>query len=596
MLKTCSGLGDIKLGRQLHAHITKSVFGHHLISQNALIAMYNKLNSINEAYIVFCYTEEKDLISWGSMIAGFSQLHHEMEALECFREMLLEGVHQPNEFIFGSLFSACGSIANAEYGRQIHVTCVKFGLMSNNFSGCALCDMYSKSGLMDSAATAFQHIERPDVISWNALIGGYAHKGDGEAAISFFSRMRCMNIVPDDITVRLLLCACTGPASLPHGMQIHSYITKVGFNVDIAVCNGLLSMYAKCSGLVDVFNVFEEVSRYYDLVSWNTTLVACMQHNEPMEVFRLFKALRNSAISPDYITMTSIIGAYAVFASLEMGSQVHCYVMKTGLFLDTSVANGLMDMYVKCGSLEVAQKIFGYVENPDVISWSCLIMAHAQFGFADEALRLFEEMKSRGLTPNEITLVSVLSACSHVGMVEKGWEVYRTMESEFGIRPTKEHCSCMIDLLARAGLLHEARDFINQMGYSPDIVAWKTLLSASRSWKNIEIGKWAAESILTIDPSHSAAHVLLSNIYASSGSWDEVARLRNLMKENKVQKTPGQSWIEIKSRIHAFLAEDSLHPERDKIYAVMDELWLQLLDHGDAAPKRRVELDEVSIG
>ncbi|KAK9289594.1 hypothetical protein L1049_007750 [Liquidambar formosana] len=189
-------------------------------------------------------------------------------------------------------------------------------------------------------------------------------------------------------------------------------------------------------------------------------------------------------------------------------------------------------------------------------------------------------MRSLGIRPNQVTFVGVLTACSHVGLVEDGLQLYRTMETEHGIVPTIEHCSCVVDLLARAGCLNAAEGFINKMAFDPDIVVWKTLLAACKTHGNVEVGKRAAENILKIDPSSSAAHVLLCNIYASTGSWEQVARLRGLMKQRGIKKVPGQSWIEFKDRIHVFVAEDILHPEREKIYTILEELWLQMLDAG----------------
>ncbi|KAA8518791.1 hypothetical protein F0562_016435 [Nyssa sinensis] len=578
IIKACSSLSDLKLGKQLHAHVIKSEFGSHLIAQNALIAMYTKFAEIVDALEVFSHIELKDLISWSSMIAGFSQLGYELEALHYFKEMMCQGVYQPNEFIFGSAFSACGSLLQPEYGRQIHGMSIKFGLDKDAFTGCSLSDMYAKCGLLDSARTIFYHIERPDLVSWNAIIAGFAYNGEANEATSFFSQMRHLKLTPDDVTVRSLLCAFASPFSLCQGKLVHSYIIKMGFDSDVPVCNTLLSMYAKCSDICDAFKIFNEISSNADLVSWNAILTVCMQHNQAEEVFRLLTLMHISDNKPDHVTLANILGACGEIASLEIGNQVHCYTMKTGLDLNICVMNALIDMYTKCGSLGNAQKLLDSMENPDVVSWSSLIVGYAQSGYGEEALELFRRMRSLGIKPNQVTFVGVLTACSHVGLVEEGWQFYKSMEMEYGVVPTREHCSCVVDLLARAGCINEAEYFINQMEFDPDIVVWKTLLAACKTRANLDVGKRAAESILKIDPTNSTAHVLLSNIYASSGSWDDVARLRSLMRQRGVRKVPGQSWIEVKERIHVFLAEDSLHPERDKIYTMLEKLWLQMLD------------------
>ena len=580
VIKACSGIGCPWLGRQLHAHVIESESGDHVIAQNALIAMYTKFGRIGDAFNVFSRIETRDLISWGSMIAGFSQLGYELEALQYFKEMLCQGCFRPNEYIFGSAFSACGSLLEPEFGRQMHGMCIKFGLGRDIFAGCSLCDMYAKCGFLESATKVFSHIDRPDLVSWNAMISGFAKIGDANEAVSFFAQMRMTRLKPNDVTFLSLLSACENPSTVCQGRQIHSCITKTGFDSVVTVCNALLSMYAKCSTLPDAYKVFEYIMSNADLVSWNAILTACVHHNEAEDVFGLFKLMIFSQMRPDHVTLSNVVAACAMVASLEVGDQIHSFLMKSGLVLNVSIINGLIDMYTKCGALKTARKLFSLMEKSNVVSWSSLIVGYAQYGDGKEALELFRLMNKFGIKPNEVTFVGVLTACSHIGLVEEGRRIYRAMESEHGIGPTREHCTCMVDLLARAGHLNEAEDFIKQMAFEPDVVVWKTLLAACRTRGNLDIGKRAAENIIKIDPSNSAAHVLLCSIHASSGSWEDVARLRSLMKERGVRKAPGQSWIEVKGRTHVFFAEDTLHPERDKVYKMLEELWLQMLDEG----------------
>ncbi|KAH9735392.1 pentatricopeptide repeat-containing protein [Citrus sinensis] len=496
IIKACSGLGSVCLGRQLHAHVIKSEHGSHLIAQNALIAMYTKFDRILDARNVFSGIARKDVTSWGSMIAAFSKLGYELEALCHFNEMLHHGAYQPNEFIFGSVFSACSSLLHYECGRQIHGKCIKFGLGRDTYAGCSLCDMYARCGLLDFARILFNEIDSPDLASWNALIAGVASHSNANEAMSLFSEMRDRELLPDGLTVHSLLCACIGRLTLYQGMQVHSYIIKMGFDSNVPVCNAILTMYAKCSVLCNALLVFKELGKNADSVSWNSIIAACLQHNQAEELFRLFSRMLASQIKPDHITFNDVMGACAKMASLEMVTQLHCYITKTGLAFDVFVMNGLMDIYIKCGSLGSARKLFNFMENPDVVSWSSLILGYAQFGCGDEALKLFTRMRSLGVSPNLVTLVGVLTACSHVGLVEEGLHLYRIMENEYGIIPTREHCSCVVDLLARAGCVHEAEDFINQMACDADIVVWKSLLASCKTHGNVDVGKRAAENIL----------------------------------------------------------------------------------------------------
>ncbi|XP_022846652.1 pentatricopeptide repeat-containing protein At3g53360, mitochondrial-like [Olea europaea var. sylvestris] len=415
--------------------------------------------------------------------------------------------------------------------------------------------MYGKCGLLCYSKTAFNQIENPDVVSWKALIAAFAYGGDANESMLNFSRMRYQESRPDDIIVRSLLSAFTDPLTLCQGKQVHTYIMKTGLDLDVLVCNTIVSMYANCSDFNDVNKMFNKIQSKADLVSWNVMLTACVHHKKSGEVFLILRMMMLTHNRPDNITLTIVLGVCGKIASLVMRHQVYCSALKTGITIDVSVMNGFIDMYVKCGSLESARKLFDCMENPDVFSWSCLIVGYAQFGYGEEALNLFTKMRSSGAWPNQVTLVGVLTACSHVGLVEEGWQLFNTMEEEHGVVPTREHYSCVVDLLAR--------------------------LAACKTRNNIEVGKRAAENILQIDPSNSAAHVMLCNIYASTGSWKDVATVRSLMRQNGIKKVPGQSWIEIKDNSHVFSAEDGFHPERDRIYTMLEELlWLQMLDAG----------------
>lgn len=581
IIKASSGFDELELGRQLHANVIKSELGSHLIPQNALISMYVKFGQIHEAEDVFAHIQSKDLTSWSSIIGGFSKLGYEMDALCYFKNMLSQGTtYHPNEFIFGSVFSACGSVMQAEYGRQVHGMSMKFGLGRDTYAGCSLADMYAKCGFLDSMEAAFFQIKDPDLVAWNAVIAGFAYGGDPSKAINFFSKMRNLGFGPDNITIRSLLCGFTSAVYLFQVKQVHSYVYKTGFDSNVSVSNTLLSMYGNCSDIYSAYRMFNEIGNSADQVSWNAILNVCMQHSQAEQAFSLFKLMLFSHNKPDHATLLSMLGVCGKATSLEMTDQFFCLSLKSGMEQDTSVMNGLIDTYVKCGSLGDAQKLFDCIKDPDVFSWSCLIVGYAQFGHGEEALKLFWKMRNLGIKPNQVTFVGVLTACSHVGLTEEGWKLFSTMEMEHGIIPTREHCSCVIDLLARSGRINEAEDFMNQMVFDPDVVMWKSLLSACKIHNNIEVGERAAQNILKIDPCNSSAYVLLSSIYASKGRKKDFAALRILMKRKGVSKVPGQSWIEIKNKIHMFSAGDGCHPEISKIYIMLEELLLQMLDAG----------------
>ncbi|ONK74940.1 uncharacterized protein A4U43_C03F11670 [Asparagus officinalis] len=580
VVRSCWGLCNVELGRQLHCQVVKLDYGSERIVQNALVTMYSKLGRVGDASVVFERIGERDLTSWGSIIAGFAQQGFELKALLLFKEMVGSGIFVPNNYHFGSVFGACGGISHLEFGEQIHGLCMTFGLASDEVVGCSLSKMYARLGRLDCAKKAFCQIQRPDLVSWNSIISAFSDKGFINDVIFFFSEMRSLGLKPDEITVQGLVRTCAISSSLTQGQVAHSYAVKMGYCSDTTVCNTLLDMYSRCSNFSTTLIIFEEMNANRDLVTWNTILSACMQHRQPEQVFNLYKLMRNSN-EMDHITISIILRACGELAYMQMVNQVHAHAFKVGLKDDMMVINCLIDTYAKCGSLDDARRVFEFmVSNRDVFSWSSLIVGYAQLGHGEKALELFTRMKILGIKPNHVTFVGVLTACSRVGLVDEGFHYYKVMETEYGIVPTREHCSCVIDLFARAGRLEEAERFMHQMSFEPDIIMWKTLLSACRSHNNMEIAKRAAEGILKIDPYNSAAYVLLCNTLASFGCWDGVAKLRRSMRSIGVRKSIGKSWIGVKEEVKVFMSEDRSHLETNDLYVILHVLCFEMAESG----------------
>ncbi|KAK9272691.1 hypothetical protein L1049_003068 [Liquidambar formosana] len=220
------------------------------------------------------------------------------------------------------------------------------------------------------------------------------------------------------------------------------------------------------------------------------------------------------------------------------------------------------------------------MESRNIISWTSIITGFAKHGFARRALEMFHEMLKTGIKPNEITYVAVLSACSHVGMISEGWKQFNSMYKEHGISPRMEHYACMVDMFGRSGFLVEAIEFINSMPFKADALVWRTLLGACQVHGNTELGKHAAKRILEQDPHDPAAYILLSNLYASAGQWEDVVKIRKSMQERKLIKEAGCSWIEIESNVHKFHVGDTSHPQAREIYEELDQLAFKIKEMG----------------
>ena len=329
--------------------------------------------------------------------------------------------------------------------------------------------------------------------------------------------------------------------------------------------------------LLEALKVFREMMTG-DSVVWNSIIAAFAQHSDGDEALHLYKSMRRVGFPADQSTLTSVLRACTSLSLLELGRQAHVHVLKFDQ--DLILNNALLDMYCKCGSLEDAKFIFNRMAKKDVISWSTMIAGLAQNGFSMEALNLFGSMKVQDPKPNHITILGVLFACSHAGLVNEGWNYFRSMKNLYGIDPGREHYGCMLDLLGRAEKLDDMVKLIHEMNCEPDVVTWRTLLDACRARQNVDLATYAAKEILKLDPQDTGAYVLLSNIYAISKRWNDVAEVRSAMKKRGIRKEPGCSWIEVNKQIHAFILGDKSHPQIDEINRQLNQFICRLAGAG----------------
>lgn len=296
------------------------------------------------------------------------------------------------------------------------------------------------------------------------------------------------------------------------------------------------------------------------------------------EVISLFKSMIEAGVSTDRITLIGLLSACATIGLLDVGNWVKAYASEIGLLSDVYISTALIDMYAKCGSVEQACTVFENMPQKNTASWNAMISAFAFHGKAQKALALFERMckEDTAACPDDITFVGVLSACVHAGLVNEGRQFFDLMGSSFGLVPRVEHYSCMVDLLARAGLVYEAWDFIVKMPEKPDEITLGALLGACHKVGNADVGERVIQILLETEPSNSGNYVISSKIYANSKRWDDAAKMRLLMRERAVTKVPGYSCIEISTRIHEFYSGDSSHVDSEYIYQVLGMLYEEM--------------------
>eukprot|EP01018_Ginkgo_biloba_P009349 Gb_05354 [translate_table: standard] len=566
VLKACNS----EEGKQIHAYIIKSGFQRYASVGNSLLTVHAKCGRVEDARQVFDKMPVRDEFSWNALISGYTQNGYAEEALNLFCQMHSTAHIKPDQLTLASILKAIGSssLASLENGKVLHANIIKSGYESDVFVGSALVDMYSKCGSIEDARLMFDKMPERNVVSWNIMVAGNTQHADGAKAMELFREMEEVGVRPDHFTFISVL----GAVPLEEGCQVHAQVIKTGgFKSDIRVGNALVTMYAKCRSLEDARKVFVKMPEI-NVVSYTAMIAGYAQNGYGKETMELYFRMRGADIRPDQFTLASVLSVCANFAALQQGEQMHAHIIKTGFEVDISVGNSLVTMYAKCGSIEESHRIFNGMPQRNVISWTSIIAGYTQNGCGEDALKLFEEMQLVGVKPNHITFVAVLSACSHVGLLDDGWHFFESMVHDHEITPIIEHYACMVDLLGRAGFLYEAECLINRMPIKPAVLVWRTLLGACRIHGNMELGKCAAEHILELEPQDAAAYVLLSNIYAASGRWADVAKVRKKMKDMGVTKEVGCSWIVVKNRVHSFVARDRLHPELGAIYSKIEEL------------------------
>ncbi|KAJ8769132.1 hypothetical protein K2173_000907 [Erythroxylum novogranatense] len=581
-------------------------------SWNSFIGALMKLGFLDEAARLFSCMPQPDECSWNSMVAGFAQHDLFDEALGYFFRMHREDFVL-NEYSFGSGLSACAGLKELRFGIQIHGLILKSPYSLDVYMGSALIDLYSKCGLVDCAHRIFDEMKERNLVSWNSLITCYEQNGPASIALQVFLKMMESGFEPDEVTLASVVSACASLAAFKEGLQIHACVMKCDrLRDDLILGNALVDMYAKCGRVSEARSVFDRmpmrnvvsetsmVSGYAkaasvkaarsmftkmmarNVVSWNALIAGYTQNGENEEALELFRMLKRESIYPTHYTFGNLLNACANLADLQLGRQAHSHVVKHGFCFqcgeesDIFVGNSLIDMYMKCGSAGDGCRVFEKMVEKDYVSWNAMIVGYAQNGHGIESLGLFRKMLESGERPDHVTMIGVLCACSHAGLVEAGRYYFSSMTEEYGVVPLKDHYTCMVDLLGRAGCLIEAKNLIEGMPMQPDDVVWGSLLGACKVYRNITLGKYVAEKLLQINPTNSGPYVLLSNMYADLGRWGEVVRIRKLMRTRGVVKQPGCSWIEIQANMHVFMVKDKRHPQIKEIYFLLKLLTKQM--------------------
>ncbi|KAA8519542.1 hypothetical protein F0562_013834 [Nyssa sinensis] len=581
-LQECAHHKNLTRGKQLHSYMFINGFLYSPLSTTSLINMYSKCNRIADALSVFnASTHDQNVFAYNAIIAGFIANELPKPAFEFYCRMRFAGV-VPDKFTFPSVTKACSDILEVLEVRKIHGLLFKFGLEFDLFIGSALVHSYLKFALMEEAQEVFEELPVRDVVLWNAMINGHAQIGQFDMALEVFRGMGEDGVVPSRFTVTGVLSVFSVLGDLNNGKAMHGFVVKMGYDSGVAVLNALIDMYGKCKCVVDALEIFDMMDEK-DIVSWNSIICVHEQCGDHDGTLELFDRMLNAGVQPDLVTITTVLPACSHLAALMHGREIHGYMIINGLgkdSYDVYVNNAIMDLYAKCGCMREAHLVFDKMSYKDVASWNIMIMGYGMHGFGNDALDMFSRMIEAQLKPDEVTFVGVLSACSHAGIVSQGHEFLAQMQLKYGVVPTIEHYTCVIDMLGRAGQLEEAYKLVSSMPIEANPVVWRAFLAACRLHGNEPLAEVAAQQIFELEPEHCGSYVLMSNVYGAVGRYEEVLEVRDIMRQQNVRKTPGCSWIELGNGVHVFVTGDRTHPEDYFIYAGLNSLTARVSEHG----------------
>ncbi|KAL5224674.1 hypothetical protein ABZP36_011313 [Zizania latifolia] len=554
------GLRRLAHVQELHAQALKH--GFHLDPRGAakLVSSYALLGRLPASHRVFASHPSPHA---GTFLANTLLRVYALGAMPHAALATFSAMPHRDTFTYSFLIKAL-SAAGVGPVRAVHSHVVKLGSVEDTFVGNALIDAYSKNGGFLDARKMFDGMPTRDVVSWNSAMAAMMREGEVASARKMFDEMP----ERDTVSWNTMLDGYAKAAEVEEAFELFRRMPER----NVVSWSTMVLGYCK-KGDMEMARVIFDKMPTKNLVTWTIMVSACAQKGLVDEAGRLFAQMKEAAVELDVAAVVSILAACAESGSLSLGKRIHRYVRKRNLGRSTVVCNALIDMFCKCGCVNRADYVFDTeIVEKDLVSWNTIIGGFAMHGHGDKALDLFAQMKQQGFHPDVVTMINVLSACTHMGFVDEGRRYFSNMERDYGIVPQIEHYGCMIDLLGRGGLIKEAVDLVKGMPWEPNEIIWGSLLSACRLHKNVEYAEIAVNELSKLQPSNAGNYAVLSNIYAEAGQWRDMAKARLQMKGTGSQKTAGSSWIELDETFHEFTVGDRKHSDSDQISEMVDKL------------------------
>jgi len=536
--------------------------------------MYARCGDMAGAVNAYGVLEKPDVVLLTSVVTGYEQNGLAMEAMEFFaRNVVGQGV-AVTPVTLVSVISAAAQLGDAWNGRASHAYLVRNSLGYNLALVNAVLGFYVKIGDVQTARRLFEGMVDRDVVTWSSMIKGYVRSGDAHEALRMYKGMVHAGLQPNSVTLVSILQACALAVDVEEGKSIHHIAVNMGCELEVGVATALVDMYMKCSCHEEAMHLFHQMPRK-DVVAWGAVISGLTQNGLPDESIQMFKCMLLDDHAPDAVTMVKVLNACSDSGVGRQATCLHGYLVRSGFDNKMFVADALLDLYSKCGNLDSAVRVFDSTTEKDVVLWSSMIAGYGAHGLGQEAVALYQKMIGSSIKPNSVTFVSVLSACSHSGMVQEGRQIFDSMTRVYGVMPNPEHQSAMVDLLGQAGKLQEAIKFIQEMDGRAVADTWCALLAACRE-HNTEMSEAVAENLIKLDPDHVGYYNLLTNIYAFDEKWESVKETRDTVQGRGLHKVPGYSAVEINNAVHTFTAGERSHQDHENICTLLCDLSRKL--------------------
>ncbi|XP_063940898.1 putative pentatricopeptide repeat-containing protein At5g08490 isoform X1 [Daucus carota subsp. sativus] len=586
ILPVCAGLEENaahRFGKEIHSYVLhRPDLMDNISVTNALMGFYSRIRRMNEVEYLFARMKSRDSVSWNSVIAGYCSNGESMKALKLFHDFVSVAALKPDHVTLVSILPACSHLCNLKAGQQIHGYIVRHpGLIEDTAVENALISFYAKCNDIKAAYRIFLLIRKRDLISWNSILDAFAESGFDTDFVNMLKWMFREGIKPDSVTLISTVQFSATLSRVGTVKEAHAYAIKAHIllgttelklrnalidaygkcgnmlyastlfeslseNRNVVTCNSMISGYVNC-GLHDNANMIFTTMSERDLTTWNLMVRVYTENDHHGQALSLFFELQNNGLKPDALTVMSILPVCSQIASVHLLKQCHGYVVRA-CFDDACVLGTLIDLYSKCGSIGSAHNLFKSAFMKDLVMFTAMVGGYAMHGMGSKALGVYFNMLELGIEPDHVIITTILSACSHAGLLNEGLKIFDSIDKLHRLEPTMEQYGCVVDLLARAGRVNDAYSFVTSMPVEANANIWGALLGACRNHHEVEIGCDVADRLFSMEANNIGNYVVMSNLYAANARWDGVAETRKLMKTRELKKSAGSSWIEVEGR------------------------------------------------